>query len=128
MEKLNGNRLRIHLIKLEFSPHRKTKRFQPNRIVSKPKVKNLRIKNKLDFTFGLPDEEITKRFQTAVNDSINKSKQLGLPIALYDRELRKAYLQYPDGRREYLTSIPGLKERLLEGVNAKIEDSDPFEW
>lgn len=28
----------------------------------------------------------------------------------------------------YLTSIPGMKERLLEGMNAKIEDSEPFEW
>lgn len=102
MKKLKGSRLWIHLIKLEFSPHRKTKRFQPKRIVSKPKVKDIRIKNKLDFTFGLPDEEITKRFQAAVNDSINRSKQLGLPVAFYDQELMKAYLQYPDGRREYV--------------------------
>ncbi|WP_446788076.1 hypothetical protein [Macellibacteroides fermentans] len=102
MKKLKGNRIGMHLIKLEFSPHRKTKRFQPKRIVFKPKVKDIRIKNKLNFTFGLPDEEITKRFQSAVTDSVNKLKQLGLPVAIYDQELKKAYIQYPDGRREYV--------------------------
>ena len=102
MKKLKGNEMKMHLIKLEFSPHSKTTRFKPKRIYSKPKIKELRIKNKLDFTFGIPDEEITKRFQAAVTDSINKSKQLGLPIALYDKESKKAYLEYPDGRREYV--------------------------
>ncbi len=28
----------------------------------------------------------------------------------------------------YLTSVPGMKERLLEGQSANIEDSEPFEW
>ncbi len=28
----------------------------------------------------------------------------------------------------YLTSIPGMKERLLEGQSSNIEDSEPFEW
>ena len=28
----------------------------------------------------------------------------------------------------YLTSIPGMKEKLLEGQSANIEDSEPFEW
>ena len=102
MEELKRNKMKIHLIKLEFSPHSKTTRFKPKRIYSKPKIKELRIKNKLDFTFGIPDEEITKRFQAAVTDSINKSKQLGLPIALYDKESKKAYIEYPDGRREYV--------------------------
>ena len=102
MEKLKGNEMKMHLIKLEFSPHRKITRFKPRRVLSKPKIKEIKIKNKLDFTFGIPDEEITKRFQAAVADSINKAKQLGLPIALYDKESKKAYLEYPDGRREYV--------------------------
>jgi len=41
-------------------------------------------------------------------------------------------VQDPDvnGQKEtlYLTSIPGMKERLLEGKDAKIEDSEPFKW
>ncbi len=28
----------------------------------------------------------------------------------------------------YLTSIPGMKEKLLEGQSSNIEDSEPFEW
>ena len=28
----------------------------------------------------------------------------------------------------YLTSIPGMKEKLLESQSANIEDSEPFEW
>ena len=28
----------------------------------------------------------------------------------------------------YLTSIPGMKEKLLEGQSANIEDFEPFEW
>ena len=28
----------------------------------------------------------------------------------------------------YLTSVPGMKERLLEGQSANIEDFEPFEW
>ena len=28
----------------------------------------------------------------------------------------------------YLTSIPGMKEKLLEGQSANIEDSEYFEW
>ncbi|WP_446788074.1 hypothetical protein [Macellibacteroides fermentans] len=28
----------------------------------------------------------------------------------------------------YLSSIPGMKERLLEGQSANIEDSEPFKW
>jgi hypothetical protein len=28
----------------------------------------------------------------------------------------------------YLTSVPGMKERLLEGQSSNIEDSEPFEW
>ena len=27
----------------------------------------------------------------------------------------------------YLTSVPGMKERLLEGQSSNIEDSEPFE-
>ena len=94
--------MKMDLIQLEFSPRRKPTRFKPKTIYSKPKLKEIRIKNKLDFTFGIPDEEITKCFQAAVTDSINKLKRQGLPIALYDKESKKAYLEYPDGRREYV--------------------------
>lgn len=28
----------------------------------------------------------------------------------------------------YLTSVPGMKEKLTEGINAPIEECDDFEW
>lgn len=41
------------------------------------------------------------RFQAAVQIEIAKKKLLGKPIAKYDIETGKAYLEYPDGKRQY---------------------------
>ena len=58
--------------------------------------------NELDTTCGLSDEELTKRFKESIriDDEIRKIK--GLPVARYDDEKKKAYLEYPDGRRVYV--------------------------
>ena len=57
--------------------------------------------NELDSTCGVSDKEMTYRFQQGVEIE-NEIKQLkGLPIAGYDLEKKKAYLEYPDGHREY---------------------------
>jgi len=40
-------------------------------------------------------------FQSAVADSVADARNSGYPIALYDKERRCPYLEYPDGRREY---------------------------
>ena len=37
----------------------------------------------------------------AVKEELEELKRNGYPIARYDLELRKPYLEYPDGRREY---------------------------
>ena len=60
------------------------------------------ITNELDSTCGIPDEELTKRFIKAVEieDEIKRIK--GCPLAKYDVENKRAYLEYPDGRREYV--------------------------
>ena len=60
------------------------------------------IANELDSTCGISDEELTRRFKESIriDDEIRKIK--GLPVARYDTEKRKAYLEYPDGRREYV--------------------------
>jgi len=44
---------------------------------------------------------MTERFIAAVRiaDEIKRIK--GVPIARYDREKKKTYLEYPDGRIEY---------------------------
>ena len=59
--------------------------------------------NELDSTCGISDEELTKRFieSIRIDDEIRKIK--GLPVARYDVESKRAYLEYPDGRREYVS-------------------------
>ena len=60
------------------------------------------VMNELDSTCGISDEELTQRFKESIriDDEIRKIK--GLPVARYDDEKQKAYLEYPDGRREYV--------------------------
>ena len=43
----------------------------------------------------------TRAFRTAVEQAIRKNQENGHPIARYDAKKRSAYLEYPDGRREY---------------------------
>ncbi len=59
------------------------------------------ILNDLDTTYGLTDDELTERFIEAVRIENEIKKIKGLPIAGYDDEKRKAYIEYPDGSREY---------------------------
>ena len=58
--------------------------------------------NELDSTCGISDEELTQRFKESIriDDEVRRIK--GLPVARYDDELKRAYLEYPDGRREYV--------------------------
>ena len=58
-------------------------------------------KNELDYTCGISDEELTQRFKESIriDNEIRKIKKL--PVARYDSQTKKAYLEYPDGRREY---------------------------
>ena len=58
--------------------------------------------NELDSTCGLSDEELTKRFQEAVRIENEIKKIKGLPIAKYDFDKQAPYLEYPDGRKEYV--------------------------
>ena len=59
-------------------------------------------KNDLDSTNGIPDEELTERFKEAIRIENEIKKIKGTPIAGYDAEQKKAYLEYPDGSREYV--------------------------
>lgn len=36
-----------------------------------------------------------------IASQISTAKANGHPVGLYDAELKKAYLEYPDGRRDY---------------------------
>lgn len=48
------------------------------------------------------DAEMDRRAVAAVNAAIEKAKVCGKPVARYDKDTMRAYLEYPDGRREYV--------------------------
>lgn len=62
------------------------------------------ILNELDSTCGISDEEMTERFKESIriDDEIRRIK--GAPFARYDSVNKRAYLEYPDGRREYVNN------------------------
>ena len=60
------------------------------------------ILNELDSTCGISDEEMTYRFKESIRIDNEVRKIMGLPSAKYDSKSKKAYLEYPDGRREYV--------------------------
>ena len=63
----------------------------------------LKESNELDSTCGISDEELTERFKASIKIDQDICKIKGLPIAGYDDENKRAYLEYPDGRRVYVT-------------------------
>jgi hypothetical protein len=60
------------------------------------------VTNELDSTYGLSDDELTQRFIESIRIDNEIRRIKGLPIAGYDDEKNKAYIEYPDGRREYV--------------------------
>ena len=60
------------------------------------------IINELDSTCGISDEELTRLFKESIRLDDEERRIKGLPVARYDDETQKAYLEYPDGRREYV--------------------------
>ena len=59
-------------------------------------------KNQLDYTCGLSDDEMTRRFKEAIRIDEESRNVQGIPQARYDDDLNRAYLEYQDGRREYI--------------------------
>jgi addiction module RelB/DinJ family antitoxin len=51
---------------------------------------------------GISTDEITMLFNTAVKQDIAKKQKKGLPVARYDTESKRAYLENADGSREYV--------------------------
>jgi hypothetical protein len=94
----------IYLVKLQYARHAKTRVMQPTRLRESPKIIRFNIKfNKLDYTWGIPDDVLSVKFVKAVENAIESKIKNGLPIALYDRGERKAYFLYPDGSRAYVS-------------------------
>ena len=52
--------------------------------------------------YGLSTNDVTGAFVAAVQDEIAIKKREGIPIAKYDAEQKKAYLESSDGKREYV--------------------------
>ena len=55
----------------------------------------------LDAMDGVTDDEMTRRFRMAVRIAVLSKKVKRVPIARFDEESNQAYLEYPDGHREY---------------------------
>ena len=64
---------------------------------------SMKKENELDSTCGISDEELTERFKASIKLDKEICEIKGLPIAGYDDENKRAYLEYPDGRRVYVT-------------------------
>ena len=58
------------------------------------------IANELDSTCGISDEELTERFKESIRIDNEIRRIKGAPVAKYDKATKRAYLEYPDGRRE----------------------------
>ena len=52
--------------------------------------------------YGLTTNEVTGAFVAAVENEISAMKREGIPIAKYDSEKKKAYLESSGGKREYV--------------------------
>ena len=51
---------------------------------------------------GLSSSEVTGLFNKAVEQDITEKKKKGLPVARYDMDTKRAYLENIDGTREYV--------------------------
>ncbi len=59
------------------------------------------VENELDSTCGISDDELTERFKESIRIDNEIRRIKGLPTAGYDPELNKAYILYPDRRKQY---------------------------
>ena len=66
-------------------------------------VSIMREKNELDYTCGISDDELTERFKESIRIDEEIRRIKGLPTSGYDKDKGKAYIIYPDGRREYIS-------------------------
>jgi len=60
------------------------------------------IRENREDILGFSVAEMERGYQRAVSEAIEESRAGGFPIALYDKKKKLPYLEYPDGRREYI--------------------------
>lgn len=56
----------------------------------------------VDETLTDEDRELDVRMKAAVEAAINRAKICKKPIARYDATNKKAYLEYPNGEKQYV--------------------------
>jgi len=56
----------------------------------------------IPFALELNGDPVERRMQEAVNAKVSAIKSSGSLVALYDDMQNRPYLEYPDGRREYV--------------------------
>ena len=54
------------------------------------------------FGNGYTPAAITSAFESAVRNEISDARRKGFPVAGYDANCKQAYLEAPDGTREYV--------------------------
>ena len=57
--------------------------------------------NDPDITCGMTDQEMDERFAKIVELANQEKLIKGTPLPKFEAITKKAYLEYPDGRREY---------------------------
>jgi DNA-damage-inducible protein J len=55
----------------------------------------------IPFALEIADDPLDVQMRRAVNASVGNSVRLNAPIALFDDEQNRPYLEYPDGRISY---------------------------
>ncbi len=60
--------------------------------------------NDFDSMCGIDDDELTRRFVEGVRLENEKKKILGVPVSGYNAETKRAYLEYADGTKEYVST------------------------
>jgi addiction module RelB/DinJ family antitoxin len=55
-----------------------------------------------DFGREFSADHVTNAFNTTVQNDIKVKQQKGLPIAKYDIDKKRAYLEFADGTKEYI--------------------------
>ena len=70
--------------------------------INRREMISMTIANELDSTCGISDDELTVRFKESIRIDNEIRKIKGLPVAKYDKVTKRAYLEYPDGRKEYV--------------------------
>ena len=55
-----------------------------------------------DYVISESDAEMDYRAEEAVKAAIHRAKVCKKPIARYDMDTKKAYIEYPNGERKYV--------------------------